>query len=223
MNEIIPQTINQIMLVDKPVGISSFDCIRNLKREFPRKTKIGHAGTLDPFASGLMLILIGSATKKQDEIHKLNKVYQVLAKFNESTNSYDRTGEVVDTDSQIFSKVEIQKCIDENFLGLIKQTPPSFSAVHINGQRAYDLARKGVDFNLPLKEITIYSFKILKYEYPYVEFEIECGSGTYIRSLVHDLAKKLGGNAHCEKLRRISIGEYNIKDAIKLKGENYEG
>jgi tRNA pseudouridine55 synthase len=223
MNEIIPQTINQIILVDKPVGISSFDCIRNLKREFPRKTKIGHAGTLDPFASGLMLILIGSATKRQDEIHKLKKVYRVVAKFNASTNSYDRTGEIVDTDNLIFSKEEMEKCIDEHFVGLIKQTPPSFSAVHVNGQRAYDLARNGVEFKLSQKKVSVYSFKILKFEYPFVEFEIECGSGTYIRSLVHDLAKKLGGNAYCEKLRRISIGEYNIKDAIKLKGENYEG
>jgi tRNA pseudouridine55 synthase len=217
MENSISQNIDEVVLVDKPEGITSYDVIRNLKRKYPRKTKIGHAGTLDPFATGLLIILVGKYTKRQDEFHKMNKVYRVKAIFNAKSDTLDRTGKIEKLKDINIEINDIEDTIKKYFLGNIQQIPPKFSAVHVNGKRAYDLARNGVEFELKPKDIQVFRFNVLSFDLPTVEFEIECGSGTYIRSLVSDLAIKLGTDAYCDQLRRISIGEYNVDNAVKLE------
>lgn len=216
MSTIISQTTEEVLLIDKPVGITSYDVIRRIKHEYPKKTKIGHTGTLDPFASGLLIILIGrNATKRQDEFHKMKKTYVVLTKFNEETDTLDSTGKVLNSDTKVLTQDEIENEISNSFVGEILQTPPQYSAVHVNGQRAYDLAREGIEFNIEPKKIQVYSFKIIKFEYPLVEFEIECGSGTYIRSLISDIAHNLKTFAYCKELRRTRIGDFDVQNARK--------
>lgn len=206
-----------IVLVDKPKGITTYDVIRKLKGRYPKGTKIGHTGTLDPFATGLVIILIGKENKKQAEYHNLKKEYLVTAHFNIETDTGDLTGKVLEKDSTVLSEEEIKREIEKSFIGKILQSPPTFSAKHINGVRAYELARKGVEVNLKPSEIEVYSFEVLKYDWPNVRFKISCGSGTYIRSLISDLAKSLGTFAYCEELRRVSMGDYNVKDALIIK------
>lgn len=222
MKNSISQKIDEVVLIDKPEGITSYDVIRRLKRKYPRKTKIGHAGTLDPFATGLLILLVGKYTKQQDEFHKMNKVYRVRAMFNAKSDTLDRTGKIEKLEEVLITKEQLEEKIKSSFLGNITQVPPKFSAVHVNGQRAYDLARSGVEFELKPKEIQVLRFEILKYDWPSVEFEIECGSGTYIRSLVSDLGISLNTDGYCEQLRRVSIGEYNVENSIKLEAKVYE-
>ncbi|MCK9368363.1 tRNA pseudouridine(55) synthase TruB [Candidatus Dojkabacteria bacterium] len=213
------EVLNEILLVDKPEGMTSYDVIRKIKSRYPKKTKIGHCGTLDSFATGLLILLIGKATKRQDEFHKLNKVYQTTAVFGFETDTQDITGKEINRDGDLrsISKEEIEKKINEKFIGKIFQIPPSYSAKKIDGVRAYKLAREGKEVELNPNSIEIFSFKILSYNFPEVTFEVECAGGTYIRSLINDLGKGLGTFATCKTLRRISIGEYNVKDAIKLE------
>lgn len=217
MSDIITQKNEGIVLVDKPVGISSYDVIRRIKKNYPRGTKIGHTGTLDPFASGLIILLIGREnTKKLDEFHKLTKTYVVSAKFGEETDTLDNTGKVVNRNDLRLSKENIIGEIEKSFLGKINQIPPKFSAVHINGKRAYQLSRQGFEFEIRPKEITVYSFKLIKYSWPYVDFEVVCSSGTYVRSLISDLAKNLNTFAFCDSLRRTKIGEFDVLKSVKL-------
>lgn len=220
MENIITQKNEGIVLVDKPVGISSYDVIRKLKKNYPKGTKIGHTGTLDPFASGLIILLIGrSNTKKMDEFHKLPKTYLVTAKFGEETDTLDNTGKVVNKNDLVLSQEAITNEIEKSFLGKIKQIPPKFSAVHVNGKRAYQLSREGIDFEIQPKEVIIHSFELIKYGWPYVDFEIVCSSGTYIRSLISDLARNLNTFAYCDALRRTCIGDYNVLNSEKIENE----
>lgn len=207
-----------ILLVDKPKGISTYDIIRRIKKDFPKGTKIGHTGTLDPFATGLVILLLNKRTKEQDLFHQMKKTYITTAQFGIETDTQDITGEIIQKeDVSEFSKEKIFKAIQENFLGEIQQIPPKFSAKQINGVRAYKLARKGEEFKLNPKTITIYRFEILDIKWPNVTFEIECGSGTYIRTLINDLGHKLKTYATCISLRRTNIGEYNVENTVKLK------
>ena len=208
--------INGILLVDKKKGITSYDVIREIKRKYPKGTKIGHTGTLDPFATGLLILMIGrEATKLMNEFHKLKKRYVVEATFGFETDTQDITGRVISksNDGIIPTKEDIQSTIRKNFLGEIKQLPPRYSAKKIKGRKAYELAREGKEFKLQPKEIEIYEFKLLEYDYPTVKFEMLCSTGTYIRTLVHDLARELGTYATATELRRTEIGNYSVEDA----------
>jgi tRNA pseudouridine55 synthase len=209
--------LNGILLIDKEKDITSYDVIRKLKRLLPRKYKIGHAGTLDPFATGLLIIMMGKATKLMNDFHKLNKTYEVKAQFGFKTDTQDITGEKideVDVSSPIPSE-DIQKCIKENFLGNIPQIPPIYSAKKIHGKAAYRLAREGKEIKLEPKEITINSFEILEYDWPTVSLKVECSTGTYIRTLVNDLGIKLNSLATAIELRRTDIGTFSIKDSTQ--------
>jgi len=207
--------INGILLVDKEKGITSYDVIREVKRKYPKGTKIGHTGTLDPFATGLLIIMIGrQATKLMNRFHKLKKRYVVDAQFGFETDTQDITGIVVSKgdDGIIPTKEDIRTTIEKNFLGPIKQIPPRYSAKKINGKKAYELAREGKKFTLNPKEIEIYEFKILDYSYPNIKLEVLCSTGTYIRTLVHDLARALGTYATATDLRRTQIGKFSVED-----------
>ena len=214
--------IDGILLIDKEENITSYTAIRMLKRILPKGQKIGHAGTLDPFATGLLIILLGKATKLMDTIHSLHKEYEVKAEFGYATDTQDCTGEKIKTSPtlQQVSKEELEENIKRYLLGNISQLPPQYSAKKINGQKAYDLAREGKEVVLKPKDISIYSFDIVEYNWPSVTFRIRCSTGTYIRTLVNDLGEKVGTYATAMELRRTNIGEFDVENAIPTKDIN---
>lgn len=210
---------DRIILVDKPAGISSFGVVAKirgkLKAEFGHKIKVGHTGTLDPFATGLLILLSGKMTKKSDEFLKKDKVYEATLKLGFTSTTGDPEGEIVENKILGCSEKDVSLVL-QSFVGEISQQVPRFSAVKINGRRAYDLARKGYDFETPTRQVQIYSIDILDYNYPYLKIKTHVSSGTYIRTLAEDIGKKLGTGAYLTELRRLKIGDYDIKDAIKL-------
>lgn len=226
--------LDGVILIDKVVGISSYDVIRRLKwllfeqyglegRE-RRKLKIGHAGTLDPFASGLLIVMIGKATKLNDTLHKLDKSYVVKAEFGYETDTQDCTGKVVrkmDRLSQLSEEQIAQECV--KLIGKSLQTPPSFSAKKVAGQPAYKRARKGEDVKLEPRQIEVKSWKVSEYDWPSVEFEIDVSTGTYIRTLVVDLARRLDSMATATQLRRARIGGFNVSEAIESNSIEWLG
>lgn len=217
--------LDGIILVNKQRDITSYDVIRKLKQVLPKGQKIGHAGTLDPFAEGLLIILLGKATKKMNDIHSMQKRYIVTAEFGYCTDSQDCTGKKLQelNDLPIISKERIQSEISQNFLGKISQIPPIFSATKICGKKAYEYARKGESVKLKEKVVTISSFNISNYEWPFVEFDVTCSTGTYVRTLIDDLGKNLGVYATAVKLVRQRIGDFDLRDALdsaKISQEN---
>jgi len=206
------------LLIDKEKGMTSFDVIRVLKRKFGiKKLKIGHAGTLDPIATGLMIVAIGKATKLLGGFLGANKTYIGSAKFGAVSDTYDADGKITEmSDIAPVSLDLIKKVVQEKFVGKINQMPPKFSAKKVDGKRAYDLARKGEEFTLKPKEIEVYDFKILSFKWPHVEFSVSGSSGTYIRSLVHDLGQALKVGAYMDSLRRTQIGNAKIADAVRI-------
>lgn len=218
--------IDGILLVDKREVITSYDVIRELKKVLPKGQKIGHAGTLDPFATGLLIVLLGKATKLMNDIHALNKEYFVNAKLGIATDTQDITGNVIQESSNIPEFNDIQDSINEKFIGNLTQVPPKYSAKKINGRKAYDMARNGEDFEVKPQEIFVSRFEIIDYTYPNLMCAIECSTGTYVRTLIDDLGKELGCFATAFELRRESIGRFNVEDAVKsenITAENVEG
>ena len=262
---------DQIILIDKPAGISSFGVVARirsqLKQKFGHKVKVGHTGTLDPFATGLLILLSGKMTKRSNEFLKLDKIYEATLKLGYTSTTGDPEGEITkiafSKHGRVFSSKKQNDCGEslaneqiqtslvedlsevttENegarpvttgasdpcpklmdvefalnkFIGTITQTPPKFSAIKINGQRAYKLARQGKDFEIPSRKVTIYSIDILDYHYPELKIRVHCSSGTYIRTLAEDIGKALGTGAYLTALRRIQIGDYNVHDATQLE------
>ena len=212
---------DQIILVDKPAGISSFGVVakirRELRDEFGHKVKVGHTGTLDPFATGLLILLSGKMTKKSNEFLKLDKIYEAEMKLGFISTTGDPEGEVTEYSSQKIkpTKAEIESCIN-SFIGEIDQTVPKFSAVKINGERAYKLARSGADFETPTRKVIIFRIEILDYSYPTLKIRCHVSSGTYIRTLAEDIGKKLGTGAYLTALRRTKVGDFRIEDAKQI-------
>ena len=265
---------DRVILVDKPAGISSFGVVAKvrgaLRAEFGRKVKVGHTGTLDPFATGLLILLSGKMTKKSAEFLKLDKWYEAEMRLGYVSTTGDPEGEIrpylgavdskeenrliggadleeenrsiggadlgeenqsilsdgdlegeIRVDSEEGSVVppslkEIEAVISR-FVGKIEQTPPRYSAIKINGQRAYKLARKGAEFELPKREVEIYAIEILRYEWPELTIRCHVSSGTYIRTLAEDIGEALGVGAYLTALRRLTIGEYRVEDAVRLE------
>jgi len=219
--------IDGILQVDKEEGITSYDVIRRLKGILGKEQKIGHAGTLDPLATGLLLILLGRATKMEGTIHSYEKVYDVEGVFGYSTDTQDIQGSIIKKDRSVIqpSKEDVEKVIDTYFLGQILQTPPQYSAKKVGGRKAYELARKGENFSLKPVSIYISQFEIVEYTYPVIKCRIKCSSGTYVRTVINDLGEKLGSYATVKGIRRISIGAFNVSEAIpssQLTLENKE-
>jgi tRNA pseudouridine55 synthase len=192
-----------VLLVDKPAGVTSHDVVARVRRERGQKT--GHAGTLDPFATGLLLVLLGrEATRCQARFMALRKVYRVVARFGAVSTTGDPDGEITETGIVPGDDLELPT-------GEIRQRPPAYSAVKVAGVRAYKRARRGEEIELPERQVTVYSFERLWREADRAEFEIECSSGTYVRSLIADL-----GDAYCESLRRTAIGPFSVEEAETL-------
>jgi tRNA pseudouridine55 synthase len=189
-----------VMLRAKPAGVTSHDVVAEVRRTLPRKTKVGHAGTLDPFATGLLLVLVGRATRAQRFFMELPKTYRAVARLGWTSTTGDRDGDLVETGSMPGS-LEIP-------VGEQMQTPPAYSAVKVGGRRAYELARAGETPELKARPVTVHRADLLWHEGDRAAFEIECSSGTYVRSLVTDL-----GDAYCEELERTAIGPFRLEDA----------
>ena len=211
----------ELILIDKDINWTSFDVvskIRNfIKKKFNlKKIKVGHAGTLDPLATGLLIICYGKMTKEIDRFIGLDKSYSGKMIIGSSTPSYD-----LETKPNVFYQTEhineklIYDKADE-FTGEIMQKPPIFSAVKKNGVRSYKLARKGKQVNLKERKITIRDFKITEINFPELSFEVNCSKGTYIRSLINDFGKALKSGAHLTELRRTKIGEFSVNDSLKI-------
>lgn len=210
--------IKGFLLVNKPKDITSQKAISYLKKTV--NNKIGHAGTLDPSATGLLLVLIGREyTKKASKFVKLNKRYHTLIKLGEATNTYDADkAEITAKSDYIPTAEEIAFHIANTFTGTIQLKVPLFSAKKVNGCRLYKYGHQKKSFNeddLPLQEVIV-SVKMISYKYPYVELVINCSSGTYIRSIAHELGKEIGSFAHVFSLHRLSIGSYSVDDAINI-------
>lgn len=211
----------KLILIDKDINWTSFDVvskIRNfIKKKFNlKKIKVGHAGTLDPLATGLLIICYGKMTKEIDSFIGLDKSYSGKMIIGSSTPSYDletKPNVFYQTD-HINEKLIYEKA--EEFVGEIMQKPPIFSAVKKNGVRSYKLARKGEQVNLEKRKITIRDFKITEINFPELSFEVDCSKGTYIRSLINDFGKALKSGAHLTELRRTKIGEFSVDDSLKI-------
>lgn len=222
------EKLNGLLLIDKEAGISSYDVIRKLKRNLYStygKQKIGHAGTLDPFATGVLIIMFGKATKLWSLIQSMEKGYRVKAEFGYETTTQDPEGEVVE-------KVDVSKTIDEKeirealkkFTGDISQMPPIYSAKKVDGQRAYKLARAGKEVKLKPKDVTVHSFDLVSSDWPSVVFDLSVSSGTYVRTLVVDLAKELDSRATAVELARTYIGKHTLEESVSssLIDDNFD-
>lgn len=206
--------MDEILFIDKPSGMTSFDVIRELRKKLGIR-KMGHAGTLDPLATGLLIIALGSATKRINEFMNLPKEYEVLIEFGKVSNTYDADGEITEGTPCEVSRADFEKVLKE-FLGSIQQMPPAYSAKKIKGERAYDLARKGMEVILEARPVVIHELEIVDWNLPLVRLRVACSKGTYIRSLAHDLGQKLGCGGYVKELRRTKIGEYSVEKAQKL-------
>ena len=205
-----------IFLIDKPAGMTSHDVVDFLRRVTGEK-RIGHAGTLDPLATGLMIVAVGREyTKQLDRFLKLDKTYIATATLGANSTTYDSEGGLKEISKEVPEKKTIEKLVVE-MVGKQTQMPPIFSAKKIKGKKAYELARAGKEVNLEPKNIEIYEARLIKYEYPEVVFEVKVSSGTYIRTLVHELGEDLGVGAYMTSLTRTRVGEYTFADAVELK------
>jgi len=207
------QTICGLLVVDKPLHWSSMTVVRHVRRA-AGKTKTGHAGTLDPLATGVVVCCLGKATKCVESLMGLTKVYEAEVDLSAFTQTDDREGdlEVVPVEQPPTAK-QIQEVLPA-FVGEVEQTPPKFSAIHINGQRAYKLARKGKAVEMPTRIVRIDQIELLMYDWPIASLRITCGKGTYIRSLARDIGMKLGTGGHLASLRRTAIGPYDLSMAV---------
>ena len=205
-----------ILLIDKNTGASSGKIVYQARKKLGIK-KIGHAGTLDPLATGLLPLLINKATRVSDFLMDEVKIYETLAFFGQKTDTQDITGEILEKSSKTFEKKDLEKAIKENFLGEIFQTPPMYSALKQNGKKLYELAREGKIVERKQRKIEVYDFEILDFDFPYARFKITCSKGTYIRSLVNDLGEILETFATVKELRRLKVGNFDVKDAIKIE------
>jgi tRNA pseudouridine55 synthase len=199
----------------KPSGPTSRDCVNQIQR-LVRPHKVGHAGTLDPLADGVLLVAVGQAVRLVDWFHQLPKTYQATFELGKSSLSGDNQEEVSSIDAApCITRSEMEQVLPE-FLGNIAQVPPIYSAVRVHGKRAYEIARAGKSVEMTPRNVTIHRLEITAFEYPFVYMEIECGTGTYIRSLGQDIAKRLGSDAIMTQLRRTAIGCFESQQAIEL-------
>lgn len=210
---------NRIILIDKPSAMTSFGVVARVRRvlsqQYGKKVKVGHTGTLDPFATGLMILVSGKETRHAMAYTKLDKTYEATIRLGETSSTGDPEGEITKGNDRQPSREEIEVVL-KNFTGEITQTPPIFSAIKINGQRAYKLARNGEEVEIPTRQVNIYTLELLDYTYPEIKIRTHVSSGTYIRSLAEDIGAALKTGAYCTELRRTSIDKWSVEDAQPL-------
>lgn len=209
-------SLDGALLIDKPAGPTSHDVVDIIRRNFGIK-KVGHCGTLDPAATGLLIIVLGKATKLSEKLMADDKVYEGSMRFGVTTSSYDADGDITATNSVPPLSVELLNEAAKTFVGDHLQTPPMVSAVKIDGVPLYKMARKGVEVERKPRLIHIYTYKFTAYTEPVGVFRVACTKGTYVRSLAHDLGQKLGCGAHLATLRRLVSGKFDVADAIPME------
>ncbi len=214
-----------LLLIDKPSAWTSFDVVAkvrgNLKKSGVNKPKVGHTGTLDPLATGLLVLTLGSYCKRAQEFSKLDKVYEVTMKLGETSTTADEEGEKTVVSDKRPDENDVKQVIN-SFVGEISQVPPAYSAIKVDGQRAYKLARAGKEVKLEPRVVHIYSIEAVKYAYPNITFVAHVSSGTYIRSLVEDIGKKLGTGAYMSGLRRTKVGDFDLLNALPIQNLSAE-
>ncbi len=210
-----PDPLDGALLVDKPSGMTSHDVVDRIRRHLGIR-KVGHSGTLDPMATGLLIILLGKGTKLSEILMSADKVYGGRIKFGESTTSYDADGDLVSSLPVPPLNLDILNETAATFVGDLMQTPPMVSAVKLKGVPLYKLARKGVDVPREPRLVHVYSFRFTSYEEPFGDFRLACTKGTYVRSIAHELGEKIGCGAHLARLRRLDSGRFSVDDATPL-------
>jgi tRNA pseudouridine55 synthase len=212
-----------LLLVDKPAGWTSFDVVNKVRRiiataegKKPKNVKVGHTGTLDPFATGLLVLLVGKEyTKRAAEFSKMDKIYEVTVKLGETSTTGDPEGEITLVSDTAPDLKALQGAVDR-FMGQIEQVPPAYSAIKVNGQRAYKLARAGKEVIIEPRKVTVNRLEIAEYSYPEAKLIADVSSGTYIRTLVEDIGRTLESGAYTTSLRRTSVGRFHLEDAMGI-------
>jgi len=212
--------MNGILNIYKPTGMTSFDVVRKI-RKISNVKKVGHAGTLDPEASGVLPVCIGKATKAIDYIMEDFKIYEAELKLGVITDTYDREGKILQ-ESEVKADVEEITQVINSFVGEIKQVPPMYSALKVNGKKLYELARAGIEIEREARPIVIYDIDIIDIKIPYVKFRVKCSKGTYIRSLCYDIGEQLKCGGMMWNLQRTATGQFHIEDAINIEDLNEE-
>ena len=212
----------KMLLVDKPLTWTSFDVVKYIRKSLVSKFKIkrikvGHAGTLDPLATGLLIICIGKQTKQISIYQNLSKTYTGKFKLGETTPSYDAETEVNKSFNYDHIKEKDIINLSQKFTGKLMQKPPIFSALKKNGKRMYEYARENKKIEIQEREINVHEFEIIKFSDPYIEFKITCSKGTYIRSIANDFGEKLNSGSYLSELRRINIGEFSVLNALQIE------
>lgn len=207
--------ISGVLVVDKPIGMTSHDVVA-IVRKGTGIRRIGHIGTLDPRASGVLVLLVGPAVRLSEYLVTDTKRYEALITFGATSNTYDADGEVQETGIVVNLDEETVLAAMERFTGTIVQRPPNYSALKIKGKKAYQLARAGVEFEIPEREVTVFDFELVEFNPPDIAVEVYCSSGTYIRSLAHDLGAALGCGGYLRELRRTKSGKFSLRQAVPL-------
>jgi tRNA pseudouridine55 synthase len=208
-----------LLIIDKPGGMTSRAAVDRVLRSFPRRTRIGHTGTLDPLATGVLVMCLGSATRLAEYIQNMRKTYRTQLLLGARSDTDDADGTITAVPgARAPDTATVAACVAE-FVGDNEQVPPAYSAAKVTGQRAYDLARRGEEVTLRPRRVSIYAIEVLHYAYPYLELEVHCGKGTYIRSLARDLGERLGCGALVQTLRRTRVGRFTVEAALALDAD----
>ena len=212
-----------VLNVDKPAGVSSARVVGQVKRLLPRGTKIGHAGTLDPFATGVLLLLVGKSTKLCERLMDEPKQYEATVKLGATTPTDDPESPETPTPGASPVTVEALQTTLSSLVGDVTQRPPAFSALKVGGRRAYDLARDGQAVELQPRTVRIYGIELLDYAWPLVRLRVDCGRGTYVRAIARDLGELLRVGGHLTQLRRTRVGPFNAADAVSCEQVGSDG
>jgi tRNA pseudouridine55 synthase len=205
-----------LLVLDKPSGITSRDAVDRAVRWFPRRTKVGHTGTLDPLATGVLVLCLGSATRLAEYVQAMTKTYRSAFRLGATSDSDDADGAVTPVaGARAPSLADVEEAL-RGLTGTIEQVPPAYSAAKVTGRRAYALARKGEEVQLTPRPVRVYAIDVLRYDHPRLEVQVRCGKGTYIRSLARDLGQRLGCGAYVEELRRTRVGPFAAEQAVPL-------
>lgn len=207
--------ISGVLVVDKPVGLTSHDVVQIVRRGTNIR-RAGHTGTLDPRASGVLVILLGPAVRLSEYVSASDKRYQAVIQLGSSTDTYDSDGRVMSTSPVNVTETQFENSLKQ-FVGEIEQVPPPYSAVKVKGRKAYEMAREGEEVDLTPRKIQVYNLELLEWAPPEAVIDVYCSSGTYVRSLAHDLGEALGCGAHLVGLRRTKSGRFTLREAVPLR------
>ncbi|VTR96493.1 trna pseudouridine synthase b : tRNA pseudouridine synthase B OS=Planctomyces brasiliensis (strain ATCC 49424 / DSM 5305 / JCM 21570 / NBRC 103401 / IFAM 1448) GN=truB PE=3 SV=1: TruB_N: TruB-C_2 [Gemmata massiliana] len=211
--------MNGLLVIDKPGGMTSRDAVNRVQRWFPRKTKIGHTGTLDPLATGVLVVCIGAATRLADYVQAMGKSYSSRFRFGATSTTDDADGEVTETpNAPVPTREQIDAALAA-FVGNVEQVPPAVSALKLDGVRAHELVRRGLGPKLNARVVSIYAIRVTGFAWPHLDVEVDCGKGTYIRSIARDLGDVLGCGGLVQTLRRTRVGPFRVEQGMSLDAD----